>query len=181
MLFVYIGLTTAYTFYLKRKMLIDIVVLAALYTIRVIAGAAAISVDVSEWLLAFSMFIFTSLALIKRYVEMTMRADGGLPDPSNRNYRKGDLDILAALAAAAAFNAVTVFALYLSSDFVAHAYRRPQMLWLICPILMYWLARALMLAQRRLLNDDPILFALKDWNSLLAFALIALIMFAAAY
>ncbi len=112
----YLLLTTVYTFFLKRKMMVDIVVLASLYTIRVIGGAAAISVPVSEWLLIFSMFIFMSLALMKRYVELAARIDNDLPDPSNRNYRKSDLGIVAALAAAAGFNAVTIFALYVSSD-----------------------------------------------------------------
>jgi 4-hydroxybenzoate polyprenyltransferase/phosphoserine phosphatase len=176
----YLALTTAYTFFLKRKMLVDIVALALLYTIRVVGGAVAISVPVSEWLLAFSLFIFTSLALMKRYVELAARVDADLPDPSNRNYRKSDLGIVATLAAAAGFNAVTVFALYISSDTVRHLYRHPDALWLVCPILMYWLARALIMANRRLMNDDPIVFALRDWNSLLAFALVAVIMLGAA-
>lgn len=176
----YLALTTAYTFFLKRKMLIDVVALALLYTIRVVGGAAAISVPVSEWLLAFSMFIFTSLALIKRHVELAARLDADLPDPSNRNYRKSDLSIVATLAAAAGFNAVTVFALYISSDTVRRLYRHPEALWLVCPILMYWLGRTLMIAHRRMMDDDPIFFALRDRNSLLAFVLIAAIMVVAA-
>lgn len=171
----YVALTTAYTFVLKRKMMIDIIALAALYTLRVIAGAAAISVPVSEWLLGFSMFIFTALALVKRYIELAARLDADLPDPSNRNYRKTDLGIIAALAAAAGFNAVTVFALYISSETVHHLYRYPKALWLICPILMHWLGRILMMAHRRHMDDDPIVFALKDRNSLLTFALVAMI------
>ena len=175
----YIALTTACTFVLKRKMMVDVIALASLYTIRVIGGAAAISVPVSEWLLGFSMFIFTALALIKRYTELAGRMDAGLPDPSNRNYRKSDLDIVAALAAAAGFNAVTVFALYVSSESVHNLYRYPKVLWLICPILMYWLGRVLMMAHRRLMDDDPIIFALKDWNSVLAFSLIGAILMGA--
>ena len=178
-LFAYVFLTTAYTFVLKRKMLVDVIALALLYTIRVIGGAAAISVPVSEWLLGFSMFIFTALALIKRYVELTARVDEGLPDPTSRNYRKSDLDIVAALAAAAGFNAVTVFALYISSDTVSHVYRHPIALWFICPILMYWLARTLLMAHRRLMDDDPIVFALRDLNSYVALGLIGLILLAA--
>ena len=169
-LFAYLLLTTAYTFVLKRKMLVDVLALASLYTIRVVGGAVAISVPMSEWLLGFSMFIFTALALIKRYVELTARIDKDLSDPTNRNYRKSDLDIVAALAAAAGFNAVTVFALYISSDAVRPLYRHPEALWLICPILMYWLGRALLMAHRRLMNDDPIVFALRDWNSYVALA-----------
>lgn len=180
-LLLYLGLTTAYSFVLKRKMLVDIIALASLYTIRVIGGAAATSVVVSEWLLGFSMFIFTALALIKRYVELAARVDADLPEPSNRNYRKSDLDIVAALAAAAGFNAVTVFALYVSSDAVNHLYRHPKLLWLICPVLMYWIGRALLMAHRRLMNDDPIIFALRDWNSHVAIGLIGLILIAAMY
>src|SRR5262249_12111984 len=114
-LLVYVFLTTTYTFVLKRKMLADVLALATLYTIRVVGGAVAISVPMSEWLLGFSTFIFAALALMKRYVELAARIDKELPDPTNRNYRKTDLDIVAALAAAASFNAVTVFALYISS------------------------------------------------------------------
>ena len=176
---IYFLLTTAYTFVLKRKMLADVITLAALYTIRVIGGAVAISVPLSEWLLGFSMFIFTALALIKRYVELAARIDEGLSDPTNRNYRKSDLDIVATLAAAASFNAVTVFALYISSDVVRSLYRYPWALWLICPIMMYWLGRALLMAHRRLIDDDPMVFALRDQNSYVALGLIGLILLAA--
>jgi 4-hydroxybenzoate polyprenyltransferase len=178
-LFAYVSLTTAYTFVLKRKMLVDVVALAVLYTIRVIGGAVAISVPMSEWLLAFSMFIFAALALIKRYVELAARIDKDLSEPTNRNYRKSDLQIVSALAASAGFNAVTVFALYISSDAVRPYYQHPKALWLICPILMYWLARALMMAHRRLMDDDPIIFALRDRNSYFALGLIGLILIGA--
>jgi 4-hydroxybenzoate polyprenyltransferase len=179
-LLIYLILTTLYTFWLKRKMLVDVVVLASLYTIRVIGGAAAISVPVSEWLLGFSLFMFTALALMKRYVELAARIDRDLPDLSNRNYRNADLEIVGALAAAAGFNAVTVFALYVSSETVHRLYSYPEALWLICPILLYWLSRALMMAHRRLMDDDPIVFALRDWNSLAASGLIGLILVVAA-
>jgi 4-hydroxybenzoate polyprenyltransferase/phosphoserine phosphatase len=176
----YLALTTAYTFVLKRKMMIDVVVLAGLYTLRVIGGAAAVDVPVSEWLLAFSMFIFVALALIKRYVELAGRLDGNLADATNRNYRKTDLNVVAALAAASAFNAVTVFTLYISSDAVRQLYAHPQALWLICPILMYWMGRLLILAHRRMVDEDPILFAIKDRVSTIAVAMIGAILFAAA-
>jgi 4-hydroxybenzoate polyprenyltransferase/phosphoserine phosphatase len=175
----YLALTTAYTFVLKRKMMIDVVTLAMLYTLRVVGGAAAIAVTSSEWLLAFSMLIFVSLALIKRYSELAGRLDANMPDPSNRNYRKVDLDIVAAMAAAAGFNAVTVFTLYISSETVLQLYRHPQILWLICPILMYWIGRILMLAHRRMVDDDPILFAVKDRISIIAVAMICAILLVA--
>jgi 4-hydroxybenzoate polyprenyltransferase/phosphoserine phosphatase len=175
----YFALTNAYSCWLKRKMLIDVVVLAMLYTLRVIAGAVAINVMVSEWLLAFSMFIFAALALIKRYIELTTRLDRDLPDPTNRNYRLDDVQIVAALAGAAGFNAVTVFALYISSDTVHALYRHPQFLWLVCPILMYWISRTLMMAHRRWVHDDPIVFALKDRVSIIAAVSIVAIMLVA--
>ena len=159
---IYLVLTTAYTFHLKRRMVLDVVALAALYTLRVIAGAAAIDVVLSEWLLAFSMLMFTSLALIKRYVELNMRADAALPDPGNRDYRVGDAGIVATLAAAAGMNAITIFALYISSPAVAKLYKHPALLWLTCPIMLFWIARALLLANRREMHDDPIVFALRD-------------------
>ena len=176
----YLASTTAYSFWLKRKMMIDIVTLASLYTLRVIGGAAAVGTMPSEWILAFSMFLFTSLAMLKRHVELAGRIDASLPDPADRNYRKTDLPMLSALAAASGLNAVTVFALYISSDTVHRLYRHPKALWVICPILMYWIGRALILAERQLIDDDPISFALKDRISLLAVALIAFIMIVAA-
>jgi 4-hydroxybenzoate polyprenyltransferase len=178
-LLTYFVLSTAYTLVLKRKMLVDVIVLATLYAVRVIGGAVAINVVVSEWLFAFSLFIFAALALIKRYVELAMRLDADLPDPSNRNYRSSDLSIVGTLAAAAGFNAVTIFALYISSDAVHQLYARPQILWLICPILMYWVGRMLLLAHRRLVVDDPIAFALRDWNSVVAAICMALVLIAA--
>jgi 4-hydroxybenzoate polyprenyltransferase len=162
---VYFALTLAYSFTLKRRLMVDIVVLATLYTTRVIAGAAALPVIPSEWLLAFSMFIFTCLALVKRYLELALRIDKELPDPSNRNYRLIDLPIIGALAAASGFNAVTIFALYVSSPAVVGLYKHPELLWLLCPILMYWLSRIVILAHRRVIDDDPIVFALRDRNS----------------
>jgi 4-hydroxybenzoate polyprenyltransferase/phosphoserine phosphatase len=175
----YFALTLAYSFILKRRLMVDIVVLATLYTTRVIAGAAAILVVPSEWLLAFSMFTFTCLALVKRYVELALRIDRELPDPSNRNYRLGDLPIIGALAVASGFNAVTIFALYVSSPAVGRLYRHPEYLWLLCPILMYWLSRMVILAHRRVIDDDPIVFALRDRNSrVCACAMIAIVLLA---
>jgi 4-hydroxybenzoate polyprenyltransferase/phosphoserine phosphatase len=175
----YFALTTAYSFALKRIMIVDVLTLAGLYSVRVIGGAVATGVWVSEWLLAFCMMIFMALALIKRYVELAARRDALLPDPTSRDYKLSDLDIVAALAAAAGFNAVTVLTLYISSDDVHQLYTRPQLLWLAGPLLMYWIARALMLASRRLMDDDPVVFAIKDKVSLMTFAATALLIFAA--
>ncbi|TIU39205.1 MAG: hypothetical protein E5W31_07795, partial [Mesorhizobium sp.] len=142
----YFMLTSAYSVYFKRKMLVDVVVLAILYTTRIFAGGVAAEIQVSPWLFNFSIFFFTSLALIKRYVELATRLDRGLPDRSDRNYRIGDLDVVAALAAAAGLSAIAIFALYVTSPDVQILYRHPKALWLISPILLCWIARALLMA-----------------------------------
>lgn len=171
----------AYTLVLKRKMFIDVVTLAGLYTIRVIGGAVAIGVIVSHWILAFSMFIFVALALVKRWSELTTRLEAGLPDPANRNYRRGDVPVLMSLAAAAGYSAVIVFSLYLSSDAVVPLYRAPQILWLAVPLLTYWISRLLLLTHRRLVHDDPVVFALRDRISLATGALMLLLIVCATF
>lgn len=176
----YFALTFAYSIHLKRKMMIDVVALATLYTVRVIGGAAAVGVYPSEWLLAFSMFIFTCLALVKRYTELAMRIDNALEDPTNRNYRLLDLPVVGAMAVASGFNAITIFALYLSSPAVQQLYRRPYLLWLICPLLLYWIGRVIVMAHRRLIDEDPIVFAIKDRISHITGALILAIIGAAS-
>ncbi|WP_349630779.1 UbiA family prenyltransferase [Bradyrhizobium liaoningense] len=175
----YLVTTIAYSLALKRKMLVDIVTLAGLYTLRIVAGAVGVGVVLSEWLLIFSLFVFTSLALIKRFSELSMRESAGLSDPSNRDYRITDLQIIAAMAAASAMNAVTVFSLYVSSSAVTPLYSRPWMLWLLNPLLLYWFGRALMMAHRREMPDDPILYAFRDGPSRIAVAAMICIMLAA--
>ena len=171
----YFILTLAYSLSIKRKLIADIVVLAMLYTMRVIAGAVILPVPVSKWILAFSMFIFFCLAAVKRYVELAKRADNASPDPINRDYKASDLTMIAAIAAAAGLNAVTVFSLYISSPEITILYQHPGILWLICPILLYWLGRVLVLAHRRIIDEDPIVFALRDRISYLAGALALLL------
>ncbi|TGN83379.1 UbiA family prenyltransferase [Bradyrhizobium yuanmingense] len=175
----YLATTIAYSLVLKRKMLVDIVTLAGLYTLRIVAGAVGVGVVLSEWLLIFSLFVFTSLALIKRFSELSMRESVGLADPSNRDYRVTDLNVIAAMAAASAMNAVTVFSLYVSSSAVTPLYSRPWMLWLLTPLLLYWFGRALMMAHRREMPDDPILYAFRDGPSRTAVAAMICIMLAA--
>ena len=162
----YYGGTIAYTFLLKRKMLIDVVALSCLYTVRVIGGTVALALPFSEWLLGFSTFIFLSLALVKRHAEMALRLDQGLPDPINRNYKASDLPVIIAMATAAGYCAVIVFSLYLSSEAVRTLYTRPQLLWLVCPLLLYWISRTLMMSHRRHIQDDPVIWAISDRVSL---------------
>jgi 4-hydroxybenzoate polyprenyltransferase len=159
--------------------MVDVIVLAGLYTIRVVAGGAATDLKPSEWLLGFSIFIFTSLALIKRYVELTTKLDKALPDTKDRGYRIGDMDVVVALAAASGVNAITVLAFYISSSTVASLYSHPLVLWLLCPLVLYWLSRVLIVAHRRRLHDDPIVFALKDRVSRWIFGLVIVVVLAA--
>lgn len=158
----YFALTTLYTLHLKRILLVDVLTLSGLYTIRLLGGAVALGISLSPWLVVFSLSIFVSLALMKRFVELAARIDAKLPSPENRDYENVDLGMLAALSAAAGFNAVTVLALYVSGYGVSSLYTRPDLLILACPILTYWIGRALILAQRRQMQDDPVVFAIKD-------------------
>ena len=177
----YFALTLAYSLHLKRQLMIDVVVLAALFTMRVVAGAIALSVTPSEWLLAFSMFAFTCLALVKRYVELALRIDNKLPEALDRSYRAVDLPVVGAMAAASGVSSVMILALYISSPAVLALYRHPKLLWLICPILVYWFGRVLLLAHRRMIDDDPILFAISDRASYLCGALTVGIVLLASY
>ena len=176
-LLAYLALTAAYSFKLKRAAPIDVVTLAVLYTIRVIAGAVAIGVTMSEWLFAFSLFMFMSLALVKRFIELRAARSG--ERLMSRDYSADDLSMIAVLAAAAGFNAVVVFTLYISSDAVRALYAHPQALWMGCPILLYWIARVMLLAQRGQIDDDPVIFALRDRVSWIALGAIGTIMLVA--
>lgn len=171
--------TTLYSFSIKRKMLIDVVWLSGLYTVRIYGGAAATGVVISEWLLTFSIFIFTALALVKRYSELATRLDAGLEDPSNRNYRRADLPVVAALAASSAMASIVIIALYVASPEVKQLYTRPELLWFMCPVLLYWGARLVMMSHRRHIDGDPIVFALKDHVSWITGAALGAIILAA--
>lgn len=175
----YVAVTTAYSLYLKRLVMVDIVVLAGLYTLRIVGGAVAINVVPSEWLLIFSIFIFTSLALIKRYSELAMRETEQLPALENRDYGIGDMRIVGALAAASGLNAVTVISLYLSSPAVLAIYQRPALLWLLDPLLIYWIGRVAIMAHRRQIHDDPVVFALTDGPSRITAVLMVIVVLSA--
>ncbi|WP_375421067.1 UbiA family prenyltransferase [uncultured Sphingomonas sp.] len=158
----YVVSTLAYSMWLKRKAIVDVIVLGGLYTIRVYAGLAAISATGSEWLLIFSLFLFLCLAIEKRCSELVRRRETGEDRLDGRNYRVEDLAMLMPLAAAAGYGAVLVVALYLSSDEVRALYGHPTRMWLMCPLILYWISRVLLLSNRNEMHDDPVVFALTD-------------------
>ena len=168
----YYAATLAYSFRLKQIALVDVLALAGLYTLRIIAGGAAGRVPLTFWLLAFSMFLFTSLAFIKRFSEITSRVDEDegrvLP---GRGYRMGDRELVASLGVAAGYLSVLVLALYVQDPHTAILYPSPKFIWLACPLMMLWISRAWLIAHRREMHDDPIVFALKDRMSWLIGAL----------
>jgi 4-hydroxybenzoate polyprenyltransferase len=154
--------TFAYSFWLKRKLTIDVITLAALYTLRILGGAAAASVVLSPWMLGFSMFLFLSLAAVKRQAELTDLAQSGKSQTAGRAYETDDLPVLRSMALSAGYAAVLVFALYIDSENVAELYARPEVLWLVCPLLIYWISRIVMKTHRGLMTDDPIVYAATD-------------------
>lgn len=196
----YLVMSASYSAGLKRLVVLDVILLAALYTVRVVAGAAAVDVPLSRWFLAFSVFVFTSLALLKRAVEAGGTAEAGGGDtvaggghaatggevdavagggtaPAHslrgRGWRTGDLPVLAATGIACAVAAALVYCLYITGEDVLRLYSRPDLLWLGLPVLLYWLVRAWLLALRGEVHDDPVVFALKDpagWASGLVLA-----------
>jgi 4-hydroxybenzoate polyprenyltransferase len=161
----YAALSLGYCLALKRTLWLDVLTLAALYGLRVVGGAHAIEVEPSSWLLAFALFMFVSLGALKRYAELALAAGGDL---AGRAYRASDALPVLALGAASGMTAVLVLALYVNSPEVRVLYRRPEWIWLMCPIVLYWLARLWTLAERGEVRADPLLFALRDPPSLAA-------------
>ncbi len=177
-LLLYLGSTLAYSWVLKRIALVDVLVLSGLYTLRLFAGSAATETHISHWLAGFSVFLFFSLAIVKRFAELQNLRSSGSPPHNGRGYLVADTDQLRSFGTASAFAAVMVFALYISSSDIVVLYRRPQFLWLIVPLMILWLCRIWLLASRGELDEDPLVFALTDRMSLaigIAIATIALL------
>lgn len=172
---VYAVVTTAYTVFLKRLVLVDVLVLSGLYVLRLIAGGIAGGVDVSPWLLMLSLFLFTSIAFVKRYTELLDLADRNQEQVAGRGYRTQDADVILVLGAGLGLMSVLVLALYITSDEVQILYRHPFRLWAAVPVLMYWISWLWLVAHRGLMHVDPIVFMLRDragWFVVLALAAI---------
>jgi 4-hydroxybenzoate polyprenyltransferase len=159
---VYYLLTLGYSMYLKRQVILDVVVLAGLYGMRLIGGAAAVSVTLSPWILTFAIFIFLSLALVKRWIELVERTNRGMGEMIGRGYRLSDLPVLQTMAVSSGYVAVLIFGLYINSPTVSELYAKPEVLWAIPLILLYWVSRIMILTHRGEMRDDPVLFAATD-------------------
>lgn len=158
----YLVTTACYSLWLKRKILVDSLVLAALYTLRLLAGGAAAGIATGFWLLAFSLFLFLSLALVKRYSELRETFRRGRARTPGRDYIIEDLPLVQMLGIASGFSSVMVLALYINGDTVARLYPHEQMIWFTVPVLLYWVSRLWLKAHRGELDDDPLVFALSD-------------------
>lgn len=176
----YYALTLAYSLALKRRMVIDVIILAGLYTLRIVMGAVPLGIPLSFWLLAFSMFIFVSLALVKRYAELVnLHALDGAEKARGRGYCPNDLQMVASLGTASGYVAVMILALYINDAPTRQLYRYPEFIWLACPLLLTWISRVWMLAHRGEMNQDPVIFAVRDRISLSIGGLLAVTFWAA--
>lgn len=176
----YFILTLLYSFYLKEKLLIDVILLSSLYTVRLIAGVMVVGSGISEWLLLFSLFIFTSLAFLKRYTELYFAKKENINMLKGRSYHVEHISVIQMFGVASGLISVLVFALYLNSDKAFLLYHTPILLYLICPLLTYWICRIWLLASEGLVHEDPVLYAIKDKASYIIVFIILLIGIAAA-
>ena len=179
-LLLYLLLTVSYSLFLKRIVLVDCLALATLYTIRIIAGGAAVSLTLSFWLLAFSVFIFLSLALVKRYAELLVQLQAGESVAHGRGYQVSDASLLQTFGVSSGYISALVIALYMRSEDVLSLYAQPTAIWFVLPILLFWVSWVWLKAARGEMHDDPIVFAVKDRASLLVAGLTAVVFIYAA-
>ena len=161
-LFGYATLTMVYSLYLKKIALLDVFILSSFYSFRILAGALISATPLSQWFLAFSMFLFLSLAMAKRYSELLHAGDLVKTGNSGRSYHTGDRELLLSLGVGSSFSAVVIFSLYVQSQDVRLLYSSPEFLLLLCPIILYWLSRNWLLAHRGELKEDPVTLAIRD-------------------
>jgi 4-hydroxybenzoate polyprenyltransferase len=173
-LLIYAILSASYSLKLKQIVLLDVSILAVLYTLRIIAGTFAVSLDLSYWLIVFSIFVFTSLAMVKRVSELYNLKLQGKEEVGGRGYTVQDHEIMSALGAASGFVSVLVLALYIHDPLTAERYSHPQWLWMIVPSILYWIGRIWIIAHRGQMNEDPVVFAVRDKVSYLILFFIAI-------
>lgn len=153
----------------------DVIILAGLYTFRVLSGGIALNIRISPWLLMLSIFLFLSLAFVKRYAEIISMEKKEQHQAKGRGYRTEDKPILGMTGVASGIVSVLVFVQYLRSNEVVHLYHNSHLLWLVPPLFLYWIAHVWFIANRNQMHDDPIIFAAKDKTSYLVFGIISII------
>jgi len=180
---VYCAVSTLYSSVLKRVALVDVIVLAGLYIWRLVAGGVATGIALSNWLISFALFVFASLALAKRYVELS-DASGAkashTPSPRGRGYLASDMQVVLAMGISSAVVSCLVVLLYVNSPEVIELYRHPHALFLLAPLVLYWIGRVWMLASRGQLHEDPVLFAVKDKCSYIVAACMLVVLLVAS-
>jgi 4-hydroxybenzoate polyprenyltransferase len=177
---VYYVTTLAYSFALKRFALIDVFALASLYTLRIIAGAVVAQVVLSPWLLGFSIFLFLSLGVVKRVAELGVAQARRVTILHGRGYGTDDLAILQMLGVAAGYASVVVLSLYISAPEAHLLYPRAELLWLMAPLMLYWVSHMWLVTHRGEMHDDPIVFAIKDRSSQVIALLVGIVINLAA-
>jgi 4-hydroxybenzoate polyprenyltransferase len=178
---VYFVTTLAYSLYLKRQPLVDVLILAGLYTVRIIAGGAAAQIPISPWLGGFSLFFFLSLAFVKRYSELHNLQARGVVPTNGRGYLLSDLEQIRSFGTASGIASVVVFTMYINSDAVAPLYHHAQRLWLLAPILIFWIFRVWLKAARGQMDEDPVIYAITDRASLALGVLTVLVLLGSSY
>lgn len=172
---VYFTATLTYSLHFKRQPVIDICMLAGLYTLRIVAGGFATGTHLSVWIIAFSVFLFFSLAAVKRQAELVDNAAAGRSEVSGRDYHVSDLTLVASMATASGYTAILILGLYITSPDILALYARPYMLWGVCAVLFYWINRVVMLTHRGEMHDDPVIFAATDRTSQVCLGLMLLL------
>lgn len=181
MLVAYLVLALAYSKFFRRLLVLDVMILAAFYAMRLLAGGAAVDVAVSSWLFVFSMFFFVSMAIAKRLTELDALMARREDTDSSRAYIAADRGAFAAIGPASGMLSVLVMALYVSSDAIRAHYLQPDFLWILCPLLMYWVLRVWIFALRGELHHDPVVFALRDRVSYAVAAAVLVVLFVAGH
>ena len=176
----YLVLTFAYSFYLKNIAIVDVIALTLFYVVRVIAGANATHIQLSFWLLGFSIFIFLSLGFAKRYSELANAIAAGEETVSKRGYRNADAPIILILGVSAGYAALVILALYLNTDLVQGLYARPQYIWALVPVIAFWVNWMWLNAYRGEMDEDPVLYAIKEKASLITVGVAALVLIASS-
>jgi 4-hydroxybenzoate polyprenyltransferase len=177
---IYIVATATYSFYLKRVAVVDVLLLSGLYTLRLLAGGAATGTWISQWLAGFSTFLFLSLATVKRFSELENLRERGSNAMPGRGYNVADLEQIRSFGTASAYAGIVMFMLYIGRPDVTGLYHHATRLWLIVPLLIFWLNRVWLLASRGQMDDDPVVFAMRDGMSLAIGIAVVVIAFLAA-